>query len=122
SFPQPSNACSYSTTLSSQRLPRGAVKPGSTDSSGRDVGPKVGSCRSWTETMRCSNPTTSQQEGIKQVTSSHTLDRTHVAFDDECVLADAGCSCRPPWPSTWACPSSSSSTLVRVGPTWRPRQ
>jgi hypothetical protein len=34
--------------------------------------------------------------------SSHSLDRVDTAFDDARLAAEAGLSCRPPWPLTSA--------------------
>ena len=34
--------------------------------------------------------------------SSHTVDRIDTAFDDDRLVAGAGSSCQPRWPSTWA--------------------
>ena len=48
-------------------------------------------------------------------------DRIQIAFDDHRWSTMPGCSCRPPWPSTWACVNSltvtSTSGMRRGGRT-----
>jgi len=46
--------------------------------------------------------------------SSHSLDRLDTAFDDDRLVADAGSSCRPPWPITWGCGNWWTSTSTSV--------